>query len=151
MNLEILSNVYFAIHFSLDRRQIRLLNFIIYQSPLVYCLGDNCITWYDVLLIGLVYFASSSLIILSAYHNLHILLSWQVEFRMVVFRPFVGEIIAAKLKESNKDGLRCMFNEDFTCIFPFCLVLWYYHHFQHDGITVVQIDQTGYVALVDWD
>ncbi|KAG8663350.1 DNA-directed RNA polymerase III subunit RPC8 isoform X2 [Manihot esculenta] len=32
--------------------------------------------------------------------------TYVVEFRMVVFRPFVGEIIAAKLKESNKDGLR---------------------------------------------
>ncbi|KAJ0111930.1 hypothetical protein Patl1_03240 [Pistacia atlantica] len=30
-----------------------------------------------------------------------------VEFRLVVFRPFVGEIIAAKLKESDANGLRC--------------------------------------------
>ncbi|KAJ9172038.1 hypothetical protein P3X46_015328 [Hevea brasiliensis] len=32
--------------------------------------------------------------------------TYVVEFRMVIFRPFVGEIIAGKLKESNKDGLR---------------------------------------------
>lgn len=32
--------------------------------------------------------------------------TYKVEFRMVVFRPFVGEIIVGKLKESNKDGLR---------------------------------------------
>jgi len=29
-------------------------------------------------------------------------------FRMIMFRPFVGEIIGAKLKESNATGLRCM-------------------------------------------
>ncbi|KAL9431040.1 hypothetical protein AB3S75_026268 [Citrus x aurantiifolia] len=29
-----------------------------------------------------------------------------VKFRLVVFRPFVGEIIAAKLKESDANGLR---------------------------------------------
>ncbi|WCJ22132.1 DNA-directed RNA polymerase III subunit RPC8 [Euphorbia peplus] len=32
--------------------------------------------------------------------------TYTVEFRLVMFRPFVGEIIVAKLKESNKDGLR---------------------------------------------
>lgn len=32
----------------------------------------------------------------------------QVEFRLVMFRPFIGEIIAAKLKESDSSGLRCM-------------------------------------------
>ncbi|XP_050236832.1 uncharacterized protein LOC126686688 [Mercurialis annua] len=32
--------------------------------------------------------------------------TYTVEFRMLVFRPFVGEIITAKLKESNNDGLR---------------------------------------------
>ncbi|XP_010542701.1 PREDICTED: DNA-directed RNA polymerase III subunit RPC8 [Tarenaya hassleriana] len=32
--------------------------------------------------------------------------SYTVVFRMVVFRPFVGEIIVAKLKESDADGLR---------------------------------------------
>ncbi|WCJ21632.1 DNA-directed RNA polymerase III subunit rpc8 [Euphorbia peplus] len=32
--------------------------------------------------------------------------TYTVEFRLVMFRPFVGEIIIAKLKESNKDGLR---------------------------------------------
>ncbi|XP_065861026.1 uncharacterized protein [Euphorbia lathyris] len=32
--------------------------------------------------------------------------TYTVEFRLVVFRPFVGEIIVARLKESNKDGLR---------------------------------------------
>ncbi|XP_031258835.1 DNA-directed RNA polymerase III subunit RPC8-like isoform X1 [Pistacia vera] len=32
--------------------------------------------------------------------------TYTVEFRLVVFRPFVGEIIAAKLKESDANGLR---------------------------------------------
>ncbi|EEF41404.1 DNA-directed RNA polymerase III subunit RPC8 isoform X3 [Ricinus communis] len=32
--------------------------------------------------------------------------TYTVRFRIVVFRPFVGEIIVAKLKESNNDGLR---------------------------------------------
>ncbi|WCJ40759.1 DNA-directed RNA polymerase III subunit RPC8 [Euphorbia peplus] len=32
--------------------------------------------------------------------------TYTVEFRLVVFRPFVGEIIGAKLKESNTVGLR---------------------------------------------
>ncbi|XP_061969042.1 uncharacterized protein LOC133692250 isoform X3 [Populus nigra] len=31
--------------------------------------------------------------------------TYTVEFRMIVFRPFVGEIISAKLKESTADGL----------------------------------------------
>ncbi|MFQ6620499.1 hypothetical protein Gotur_000971 [Gossypium turneri] len=30
----------------------------------------------------------------------------RVEFRLIVFRPFVGEIIVAKLKESDASGLR---------------------------------------------
>lgn len=33
--------------------------------------------------------------------------TYTVEFRMIVFRPFVGEIISAKLKESTADGLHC--------------------------------------------
>ena len=32
----------------------------------------------------------------------------QVCFRLVMFRPFVGEVIVAKVKESDADGLRCM-------------------------------------------
>uniref|UniRef100_A0A1J3D2F2 DNA-directed RNA polymerase subunit n=1 Tax=Noccaea caerulescens TaxID=107243 RepID=A0A1J3D2F2_NOCCA len=32
--------------------------------------------------------------------------TYQVGFRIVVFRPFVGEVIAAKLKESDANGLR---------------------------------------------
>ncbi|KAL8232879.1 hypothetical protein R6Q57_002657 [Mikania cordata] len=32
--------------------------------------------------------------------------TYKVKFRIVVFRPFVGEIISARLKESNADGLR---------------------------------------------
>ncbi|KDP21362.1 hypothetical protein JCGZ_21833 [Jatropha curcas] len=32
--------------------------------------------------------------------------TYTVKFRMVVFRPFVGETIVAKLKESKEDGLR---------------------------------------------
>ncbi|KAJ4727369.1 DNA-directed RNA polymerase III subunit like [Melia azedarach] len=30
----------------------------------------------------------------------------KVKFRLIVFRPFVGEIISAKLKESDANGLR---------------------------------------------
>ncbi|XP_010323226.2 uncharacterized protein [Solanum lycopersicum] len=33
--------------------------------------------------------------------------TYKVKFRLVVFRPFVGEVISAKLKESNAEGLRC--------------------------------------------
>lgn len=36
---------------------------------------------------------------------------------MIVFRPFVGEIISAKLKESTADGLHCMFNSYFHISF----------------------------------
>ncbi|KAJ9568177.1 hypothetical protein OSB04_004143, partial [Centaurea solstitialis] len=32
--------------------------------------------------------------------------TYTVKFRLIIFRPFVGEIISATLKESNKDGLR---------------------------------------------
>ncbi|CAH2038727.1 unnamed protein product [Thlaspi arvense] len=33
--------------------------------------------------------------------------TYKVGFRMVMFRPFVGEVIAAKFKESDSNGLRC--------------------------------------------
>ena len=49
---------------------------------------------------------------------------WQVEFRLVMFRPFVGEIITAKLKESDSYGLRCMSKRlllDYGLIKIFCL------------------------------
>jgi len=29
-----------------------------------------------------------------------------VRFRLIVFRPFVGEIVSAKVMQSNKDGIR---------------------------------------------
>ncbi|KAI3819387.1 hypothetical protein L1987_13218 [Smallanthus sonchifolius] len=32
--------------------------------------------------------------------------TYTVKFRLIIFRPFVGEIISARLKESNADGLR---------------------------------------------
>lgn len=32
--------------------------------------------------------------------------TYTVRFRLVMFQPFVGEVISARLKESNKDGLR---------------------------------------------
>ncbi|CAN1133509.1 DNA-directed RNA polymerase III subunit RPC8 [Linum perenne] len=32
--------------------------------------------------------------------------TYTVEFRMVIFRPFAGEVIVAKIKESDVDGLR---------------------------------------------
>lgn len=32
--------------------------------------------------------------------------TYTVKFRLIVFRPFVGEVIVAKLKESNTEGLR---------------------------------------------
>lgn len=32
--------------------------------------------------------------------------TYTVEFRLIVFRPFIGEIIVAKLKESDASGLR---------------------------------------------
>ena len=53
------------------------------------------------------------------------LLIEQVKFRLVVFRPFVGEIIAAKLKESDANGLRCMSNQCLTAYMIFHLRLIY--------------------------
>ncbi|CAH9092945.1 unnamed protein product [Cuscuta europaea] len=32
--------------------------------------------------------------------------TYTVKFRLIMFRPFVGEVIAARLKESNANGLR---------------------------------------------
>ncbi|CAI9288270.1 unnamed protein product [Lactuca saligna] len=32
--------------------------------------------------------------------------TYTVKFRLIIFQPFVGEIISAKLKESNADGIR---------------------------------------------
>lgn len=48
----------------------------------------------------------------------------QVVFRLIMFRPFVGEIIAAKVKESNATGLRCMSCASFTYLAIMQLVLW---------------------------
>lgn len=39
-----------------------------------------------------------------------------------MFRPFVGEVISAKLKESDTNGLRCMLSNTF-CLFVFFLSL----------------------------
>ncbi|CDY24997.1 BnaC02g40110D [Brassica napus] len=33
--------------------------------------------------------------------------TYKVGFRIVVFRPFVSEVIAARFKESDSNGLRC--------------------------------------------
>lgn len=33
----------------------------------------------------------------------------EVVFRMVVFRPFASEVILAKVKSSDEDGIRCTF------------------------------------------
>ncbi|GKE25604.1 DNA-directed RNA polymerase III subunit RPC8, partial [Tanacetum coccineum] len=38
-------------------------------------------------------------------------ISWKkmifvVKFRLIIFRPYAGEIVSAKLKESNRNGLR---------------------------------------------
>ncbi|GJZ96152.1 DNA-directed RNA polymerase III subunit RPC8 [Tanacetum coccineum] len=32
--------------------------------------------------------------------------TYTVKFRLIIFRPYVGEIVSAKLKESNRTGLR---------------------------------------------
>ncbi|XP_076937755.1 uncharacterized protein LOC143605576 [Bidens hawaiensis] len=32
--------------------------------------------------------------------------TYTVKFRLIIFKPFVGEVISARLKESNADGLR---------------------------------------------
>lgn len=32
-----------------------------------------------------------------------------MDFRLVMFRPFVGEVLIAKLKTCDKSGLYCMF------------------------------------------
>lgn len=44
----------------------------------------------------------------------------QVRFRLVMFQPFVGEVISARLKESNKDGLRLSlgFFDDINVLVP---------------------------------
>ncbi|KVH89192.1 RNA polymerase III, subunit Rpc25 [Cynara cardunculus var. scolymus] len=41
--------------------------------------------------------------------------TYTVKFRLIIFRPFVGEIISAKLKESNADGLRFANARAFPC------------------------------------
>ncbi|KAL8156465.1 hypothetical protein AgCh_001529 [Apium graveolens] len=33
--------------------------------------------------------------------------TYTVSFRLVIFRPFVGEVVTAKLLESTVNGLRC--------------------------------------------
>lgn len=33
---------------------------------------------------------------------------WQVVFTLIVFRPYVGEVIIGKVKESDENGLRSM-------------------------------------------
>ncbi|KAI3815226.1 hypothetical protein L1987_14887 [Smallanthus sonchifolius] len=38
--------------------------------------------------------------------------TYTVKFRLTLFRPFVGEIISARLKESNADGLRQLLMPD---------------------------------------
>lgn len=55
----------------------------------------------------------------------------QVRFRLVMFRPFVGEVISARLKESTKDGLRCMTYNCLVTLFWFVLsyfVIFNYHY-----------------------
>ena len=41
-------------------------------------------------------------------------------FRMVVFRPFTSEVVIAKVKSSDEDGIRCMFLFSFqsTAYYP---------------------------------
>jgi len=34
---------------------------------------------------------------------------WQVVFNLIIFRPFPGEIISAKVYSLDADGLRCMY------------------------------------------
>ena len=60
----------------------------------------------------------------------------QVVFRLIMFRPFVGEIIAANVKESNATGLRCMSCASFTYLTIMRLVLWISFFF---GLTVPSI------------
>lgn len=48
----------------------------------------------------------------------------QVKFRLVVFRPFVGEVISAKLKESNAEGLRCKRRRMCTIYFHLISLCW---------------------------
>lgn len=58
----------------------------------------------------------------------------QVRFRLVMFRPFVGEVIIARLIASNKDGLRCMTSSLVTFFLHFSWVDYYYSYYQfhHD-------------------
>jgi DNA-directed RNA polymerase subunit E'/Rpb7 len=35
---------------------------------------------------------------------------WQVVFNLIMFRPFPGEIISAKVISLDADGLRCMYS-----------------------------------------
>ncbi|CAN6720198.1 unnamed protein product [Malus baccata var. baccata] len=52
---------------------------------------------------------SPSFVFLLLHHNLQLQFTAQrskVEFTLIMFRPFVGEIISAKLKESTSNGLR---------------------------------------------
>jgi DNA-directed RNA polymerase III subunit RPC8 len=54
-----------------------------------------CISFYDFVDIGDPYVYPSE----GAAHQL-------VKFRLIVFRPFVGEIIVGKITSSNKDGIK---------------------------------------------
>lgn len=65
----------------------------------------------------------------STYH-------FSVVFRMVVFRPFASEVILARVKSSDEDGIRCTFTtsismslpEQVFLIFSICWILRRYVH-----------------------
>ena len=70
---------------------------MVFQQPTLKVIPETglCITLYDIISIGdcYVYPGDGS--------------SWsKVNFRVVVFRPFVGEILEGKIKNSNSEGIQ---------------------------------------------
>ena len=67
--------------------------------------GDGCL-WYKRVSFPLLTSLSSSFDVLV---GLTLVFSLVVTFRMVVFRPFVSEVVLAKVKSSDEDGIRRIF------------------------------------------
>lgn len=69
--------------------------------------GDGCL-WYK----G----AFANDLVLVRYAQLSIVIS--VVLRLVVFRPFASEVILAKVKSSDEEGIRCTWLDHSPCEMP---------------------------------
>ncbi|KAK6260000.1 RNA polymerase Rpb7-like [Theobroma cacao] len=80
--------------------------------------------------------------------------TYTVEFRLIVFRPFVGEIIVAKLKESDANGLRYIVTNakcsqchlDFLMTFTY-LSIFCQGHLALNLTLIIEIKEDGYGTL----